>query len=69
MAALGLGRVKTLIRDGVTISVGAVLASGADSRRLGRIGDRMRAYVCDDYVLIAATSGWTPIMFMTRVRL
>ena len=39
------------------------------SGRLGRLGDRMRAYVCDDYVLIAARSGWTPIMLMTRVRL
>ena len=38
-------------------------------RRLGRAGDRMRAYVWDDYALIAAMSGWTPMMFMTRVRL
>jgi hypothetical protein len=44
-------------------------APGAVSRRRGRLGDRMRACVCEDYALIAARSGWTPIMFMTRVRL
>jgi len=27
------------------------------------------ARVGGDYVLIAARSGWTPMMFMTRVRL
>jgi hypothetical protein len=49
-----------------------------DDRGLGRVkthdfggaavwlGGRMRA---NDYVLIAARSGWTPIMFMTRVKL
>jgi hypothetical protein len=26
-------------------------------------------HVCDDYALITAMSGWTPKMFMTRVRL
>jgi hypothetical protein len=35
----------------------------------GAARDKMRAYVCDNYVLIAARSGWTPIRFMTRVRL
>jgi hypothetical protein len=28
-----------------------------------------RTRVCDDYALITAMSGWTPKMFMTRVRL
>jgi hypothetical protein len=28
-----------------------------------------RAHVCDDYARIAASSGWTPMMFMMRVRL
>ena len=28
-----------------------------------------RAHVCDDYARIAAVSGWTPMMFRTRVRL
>src|SRR5262249_12739635 len=27
------------------------------------------AHVCDDYAVIAARSGWTPMMFMRRVRL
>jgi hypothetical protein len=27
------------------------------------------AHVCDDYALIAVRKGWTPMMFMTRVRL
>jgi hypothetical protein len=39
------------------------------SRGLGGLGDGMRAYAYDDYVLIAARSGWTPITLMTRVRL
>ena len=28
-----------------------------------------RAQIGDDYALIAARRGWTPMMFMTRVRL
>jgi hypothetical protein len=35
----------------------------------GGSDDRIPARVCDDYVLIAARRGWTPMMFMTRVRL
>ncbi len=30
---------------------------------------RSRVHVREDYAVIAAMSGWTPIMFMTRVRL
>ncbi len=44
-------------------------APDANSGRLGRLCDRIRAHVCDDYALIAAMSGWTPMMFITRVRL
>ena len=40
-----------------------------DSSRLGRFCDSRRTQVCDDYALITAMSGWTPKMFMTRVRL
>jgi hypothetical protein len=32
-------------------------------------GSRSRVHVREDYAVIAAMSGWTPIMFMTRVRL
>jgi hypothetical protein len=35
------------------------------SSRLGRFCNNRRRYVCDDYALIAAMSGWTPMMFMT----
>ena len=44
-------------------------APDADSSRLERLCDRIRAHVCDDYARIAASSGWTPMMFMMRVRL
>jgi hypothetical protein len=30
---------------------------------------RTRTVCYRDYILIAARSGWTPMMFMTRVRL
>jgi hypothetical protein len=33
------------------------------------LGNSRRAHACDDYAFIAAMSGWTPMMFMTRVRL
>src|SRR5205807_3196710 len=42
---------------------------GADSSDLGRFCAGRWAQVCDDYALIAAMSGWMPMMFMTRVRL
>jgi hypothetical protein len=35
---------------------------------LERLCSRPRTCVCDAYAAIAARSGWTPIMFMTRVR-
>src|SRR6266487_2864929 len=44
-------------------------APEADSRRLERFCNSRRTRVCDDYALITAMSGWTPKMFMTRVRL
>src|SRR2546428_8560849 len=44
-------------------------APEADSSRLGRFCNSRRTHVCDDYALITAMSGWTPKMFMTRVRL
>jgi hypothetical protein len=44
-------------------------APDAVFNRLGWLCDRIRAHVCDDYALIAARTGWTPMMFMTRVRL
>lgn len=37
----------------------------ADSSHLGRLCDRVRAYACEDYAVIAARSGWTPMMFIT----
>ena len=36
---------------------------------LGGFCNCRRAHVGGDYALIAAVSGWTPMMFMTRVRL
>ncbi len=36
---------------------------------LGGSATGRRTPVRDDYALIAAMSGWTPMMFMTRVRL
>src|SRR6266487_6897775 len=44
-------------------------APEADSRRLERFCNSRRTRVRDDYALITAMSGWTPKMFMTRVRL
>ena len=41
----------------------------ANSGRLVRFCNSRRTHVCDDYALIAASSGWVPKMFMTRVRL
>jgi hypothetical protein len=34
-----------------------------------RFCNSRRRHVCDDYALIAARSGWVPMMFITRVRL
>ena len=44
-------------------------ASDADFSRPGRFCNSGRTHVGGDYALIAAMSGWTPMMFMTRVRL
>jgi hypothetical protein len=40
-----------------------------DSSCLGRLRNSRWTHVWDDYALIAAMSGWAPMMFMTRVRL
>jgi hypothetical protein len=85
MSALGLGCVKTpcrstddsrFRRSGRVWSCCRVwrpslsgTAPDADSSRLERLCDRLWAHVCDDYARIAASSGWTPMMFMMRVRL
>src|SRR3979411_347452 len=44
-------------------------APDADSGHLGRLCNWRRKHVFDDYALIRARSGWTSMMFMTRVRL
>src|SRR6266516_4422778 len=85
MSEMGLGRVKTpggsidaprSRRGGHARSffrLWRLFRSGsapeADSRRLERFCNSRRTRVCDDYALITAMSGWTPKMFMTRVRL
>ncbi len=85
MSAWGLGCVKTPWRKhsrsatsgggprAVILVTLAIFPSGrspgADSSGLGRFCAGRWAQVCDDYALIAAMSGWMPIMFMTRVRL
>jgi hypothetical protein len=53
MSQMGLGRVETLCRKACS----AALAEGG----VGISGV--------DYALIAAMSGWIPMMFITRVRL
>jgi hypothetical protein len=40
-----------------------------DCSRPGRFYIGRRRHVGGGYALIAAMSGWTPMMFMTRVRL
>jgi hypothetical protein len=82
MSGVGLGRVETpsgsigawrRIRDDHRFlglaALAACKASDADSGRFERFWDHVRAYVCDDYAVIAAMSDWAPIMFMPRVRL
>ena len=44
-------------------------AADADSSRPGQFFNSRQPHVGGDYALIAAMSGWTPMMFMTRVRL
>jgi len=44
-------------------------ASDEDCSRPGRFCNGRRTHVGGDYAFIAAMSGWTPMMFMTRVRL
>ena len=53
MSALGLGRVKTL-------------GLGED---FVEVAGHTFMFFWSDYALIAAMSGWMPIMFMTRVKL
>jgi len=81
---MGLGRVKTwqmhrriaalceVAMDG-RFSGGddfsTVGAGNAASSRLGRPCNGRRPHIGGDYALIDAMSGWTPMMFMTRVRL
>jgi hypothetical protein len=38
----------------------------ADSSRFRRFCNSRSTPICDDYALITAMSGWTPMMFMTR---
>jgi hypothetical protein len=52
---MGLGRVKTLL--------------STERSGLGERGGNPRSFFGLDYARIAAMSSWTPIMFMTRVRL
>jgi hypothetical protein len=44
-------------------------AADTDFRRPGQFFNNRQPHVGGDYALIAAMSGWTPMMFMTRVRL
>jgi hypothetical protein len=53
MSAMGLGRVKTLY--------------GMERNDLSAVA--MRVFAGLGYALIAAMSGWMPMMFITRVRL
>jgi hypothetical protein len=46
-----------------------VCAADADSSRAGQFFDSGRPHVGDNYARITARTGWTPMMFMTRVRL
>jgi hypothetical protein len=51
--------------------VGFLSGSASEAGSIGpeRFGNGRRPHVGGDYALIAAMSGWTPMMFMTRVRL
>ena len=44
-------------------------AADANSSRPGQFFNSRQPHVGGDYALITATSGWMPMMFMTRVRL
>jgi hypothetical protein len=59
--AIDFARVWQLFRRGD--------ADDDDFSDVGWFCDRKRPHVGDDYALTAAMSGWTPTMFMTRVRL
>jgi hypothetical protein len=54
-----LPSLATFRPEACLIESSAVLAA-CNSRRI---------HICADYALIAASSGWMPMMFMTRVRL
>ncbi len=85
MPALGLGCVKTpwwkhrrlaISAKGPCLVILLCLAAFLCLERLLmripaalRLYDRMRVHICDDYARIAASSGWTPMMFVMRVRL
>ena len=85
MSAPGLGRVETPGRgvDGSrarregdarsffpdVAAIPTVSAADADSSPPGQFFNNNIRNVGGDYALIAAMSGWTPVMFMTRVRL
>ena len=44
-------------------------AADADSSRTGQFFNSGQPHVGGNYARIAARTGWTPMMFMTRVRL
>jgi hypothetical protein len=44
-------------------------AADADSSRTGQFFNGGQPYVGGNYARIAARTGWTPMMFMARVRL
>ena len=46
-----------------------VSAVDADSSRTGQFFNSGQPYVGGNYARIAARTGWTPMMFMVRVRL
>src|SRR5262249_34196982 len=48
---------------------GGLCAPDADYQPSWAALHRLRAHICDDYAVTAARSRWTPMMFMTRVRL
>jgi hypothetical protein len=56
MSQMGLGRVKTLWEREGNVDFGS-------------LGEWVPALFGSNYALIAAMSGWMPMMFITRVRL
>jgi hypothetical protein len=77
-SAMGLGCVKTAPRNHRRVAISAVVAIRGHfqisqlfcSRPvLERVAEARLAVCSGYYALIAAISGWIPMMFMTRVRL